>query len=138
MKSERIDWAKRAKWAKMLKNAQLSHKKMKTLFLSNMSKSRKVLDLLTYSRETWFSFSYGKVGNLDRLIGACNEIDRVSKFDIYLSFGAKQNALRQIFFVLWFFKYLFTNNLNGIFVDFFSICVGSINKCIYIYLSMQI
>ena len=33
---------------------------------------------------------------LDRAIGASNEIDKVSKFDNSLSFGAKQNALRQI------------------------------------------
>ena len=43
--------------------------------------------------ETWFSFSYGKVENLIRLIGASNEIDRVSNLDNSLSFGAKQNAL---------------------------------------------
>ena len=48
---------------------------------------------LTYSRETGFSFSYEEVEGLDRPIGASNEIDRVSKFDNSLSFGAKQNAL---------------------------------------------
>jgi len=69
---------------------------------------------------------------------ASNEIDRVSKFDNSLSFGAKQNALRQIFFALWFFKDLFTKNSNGIFFDFFLFCVGSIKECIYVYLSMQI
>ena len=58
------------------------------------------LDFLTYSRETWFLFSYLKVGDLFRAIVACNEIDRVSKFDNSLSFGAKQNSLRQILFEL--------------------------------------
>ena len=46
------------------------------------------------SRETWFSFSYAEVSNLIQLIGASDEIDRVSKFDYSLSFGAKQNSLR--------------------------------------------
>ena len=63
-------------------------------------KSKSVFDFLTYSRETGFSFSYGKVGELIRLIGPSDEIDRVSKFDNSLSFGAKQNALRQIFYEL--------------------------------------
>ena len=63
-------------------------------------KSKSVFDFLTYSRETGFSFSYGEVAGLFRLIGPSNEIDRVSKFDNSLSFGAKQNALRQIFFAL--------------------------------------
>ena len=63
-------------------------------------KSKSVFDFLTYSRETWFSFSYAEVEGLFRLIGPSNEIDRVSKFDNSLSFGAKQNALRQIFFAL--------------------------------------
>ena len=63
-------------------------------------KSKSVFDFLTYSRETGFSFSYEEVEGLDRPIGASNEIDRVSKFDNFLSFGAKQNALRQIFFKL--------------------------------------
>ena len=62
--------------------------------------SKSVFDFLTYSRKTGFSFSYGKVGKLLRAIGPSNEIDRVSKFDNSLSFGAKQNALRQIFFAL--------------------------------------
>ena len=67
-------------------------------------KSKSVFDFLTYSRETWFSFSYEEVAGLFRLIEASNEIDRVSKFDNSLSFGAKQNALRQIFFALQFFS----------------------------------
>ena len=66
-------------------------------------KSKSVFDFLTYSRETGFSFSYAEVEHLFRLNVASNEIDRVSKFDNSLSFGAKQNALRQIFFALWFF-----------------------------------
>ena len=60
-------------------------------------KSKSVLDFLTCSRETGFSFSYGEVGNIFRAIVASNEIVRVSKFDNSLSFGAKQNALRHIF-----------------------------------------
>ena len=63
-------------------------------------KSKSVFDFLTYSRETGFSFSYEKVEGLDRPIEASNEIDRVSKFDNSLSFGAKQNALQPIFFAL--------------------------------------
>ena len=63
-------------------------------------KSKSVFDFLTYSRETGFSFSYGEVGHLFRLIEPSNKIDRVSKFDNSLSFGAKQNSLRQIFFEL--------------------------------------
>ena len=63
-------------------------------------KSKSVSDFLTYSREIRFSFSYAEVEALLGLIGASDEIDRVSKFDNSLSFGAKQNALRQIFFAL--------------------------------------
>jgi len=55
---------------------------------------------LTYSRETGFSFSYEKVDTLLGAIGASDEIDRVSKFDNSLSFGAKQKSLGQIFFAL--------------------------------------
>ena len=61
-------------------------------FLSG-KKSKSVFDFLTYSRETGFSFSYGEVRNLIRLIGASDEINGVSKFNYSLSFGAKQNAL---------------------------------------------
>ena len=68
-------------------------------FLSG-KKSKSVFDFLTYSRETWFSFSYLKVGGLDQPIEPSDRIDRVSKFDNSLSFGAKQNALRQIFYEL--------------------------------------
>ena len=70
-------------------NMLLSGKKLKSVF-----------DFLTYSRETGFLFSYGKVEHLIRLIEASNEIDSVSKFNYSLSFGAKQNALCQIFFAL--------------------------------------
>ena len=63
-------------------------------------KSKSVFDFLTYSRETGFSFSYEEVEGLDRPNELSNEIDRVSKFDNFLSFGAKQNALRQQFFAL--------------------------------------
>ena len=55
---------------------------------------------MIYSRETGFSFSYVEVGELDRANVASNEIDRVSKFDNSLSFGAKQKSLGQIFFLL--------------------------------------
>ena len=63
-------------------------------------KSKSVFDFLTYSRETGFSFSYEEVEHLHQANGPSNEIDRVSKFNNSLSFGAKQNALRQIFFAL--------------------------------------
>ena len=56
-------------------------------------KSKSVFDFLTYLRETWFSFSYEKVGELVGQDEPSNEINRVSKFDNSLSFGAKQNAL---------------------------------------------
>ena len=63
-------------------------------------KSKSVFDFSTYSRETGFSFSYAEVGHLLGLIAPSDEIDKVSKFDNSLSFGAKRNALQQIFFVL--------------------------------------
>ena len=63
---------------------------------------KSVFDFLTYSRETWFSFSHEIVERLIRVIGASNEIDRLSEFDNSLPFGAKQNALKQIFFALQF------------------------------------
>ena len=50
-------------------------------------------------RETWFSFSSAEVEWFVRLIGASNDIDRVSRFNNSLSFGAKQKSLGQIFFV---------------------------------------
>ena len=93
-------------------------------------KSKSVFDFLTYSRETGFSFPYGEVVNLIWLIEASNEIDRVSKFDNSLSFGAKQNALQQIFFELWIFKDFFTKNLNWIFF-LFSMISSRINKEVY-------
>ena len=62
-------------------------------FSGKKSKSKSVFDFLRYSRETGFSFSYAKVGALHRPIAPSDEIDRVSKFDNSLSFGAKQNAL---------------------------------------------
>ena len=101
-------------------------------------KSKSVFDFLTYSRETGFSFSYAEVVHLFRLNVASNEIDRVSKFDNSLSFGAKQNALRQIFFALWIFKDLFMKIANWIFFDFLWFWVGSKKECIYVCLSMQI
>ena len=61
---------------------------------------KSVFDFFTYSRETGFSFSYAEVEELHRPNKASNEIDRVSEFDNSLSFGAKQNALGQIFFAL--------------------------------------
>ena len=68
---------------------------LSSFFSSRLSgkKSKSVFDFLTYSRETGFSFSYGKVKGLIQMIGTSDEISRVSKFDNSLSFGAKQNAL---------------------------------------------
>ena len=63
-------------------NLTLSGKKLKSVF-----------DFLTYLRETGFSFSYEEVEDLHRPNEPSNEIDRVSKFNNYLSFSAKQNAL---------------------------------------------
>ena len=76
-------------------------------------KSTSVFDFLTYLKETGFLFSYEKVGNVIRLNEPSNEINRESKLDSSLSFGAKQNALQQTFFALWFFKDSFKTNLNG-------------------------
>ena len=73
---------------------------LKHLLFIDREKSQSVFDFLTYSRETGFSFSYEEVGDLHRANVASNEIDRVSKFDNSLSFGAKQNALQQILFAL--------------------------------------
>ena len=67
---------------------------------SSGKKSKSVIDFLTYSRKTGFSFSYGEVEGLHRPIAPSDKIDWVCKFDNSLSFGAKQNALRQIFFAL--------------------------------------
>ena len=47
---------------------------------------------------------------LFRAIAPSDEIERVSKFDNFLLFGAKQNALQQIFFNL--FQY-FSDPKNG-------------------------
>ena len=63
-------------------------------------KSKSVFYFFAHLRETGFSFSYAKVPALLGANGPSNEIDRVSKFDNSLSFGAKQNSLRQIFFKL--------------------------------------
>ena len=101
-------------------------------------KSKSVFDFLTYSRETWFSFSYEEVGNLFRPIVASNEINRVSNLDNSLSFGAKQKSLGQIFFLLWFFKDFFAKNSNWNFFDFLWFYVGSIKECTYVCLGMQI
>ena len=60
----------------------------------------KKVDFLTYSRETWFSISYKEVEGLIWLIALSDKIDRVSKFENSLSFGAKQKSLRKIFFAL--------------------------------------
>ena len=91
------------------KSSNISAKK---IFLQLGKKSKSVLVFLTFSKETRFLFSYAKVEALNWQIGNSNEIDRVSKFDNSLSFGAIQNALPQIFFALWFFKDLFTKNEN--------------------------
>ena len=64
------------------------------------SGKKSVFNFLTYSRETGLLFSDEEVGELIGLIAPSDEIERVSKFDNSLSFGAKQNALRQIFFAL--------------------------------------
>ena len=60
----------------------------------------KKVDFLTYLRETWFSISYKEVEGLIWLIALLDKIDRVSKFENSLSFGAKQKSLRKIFFAL--------------------------------------
>ena len=64
----------------------------------------------TYLRETWFSFSYAKADHLIWLIAPSGKIDRISKFDNSLSFGAKQNSLQQIFLELWIFQSFYTYN----------------------------
>ena len=67
---------------------------------SSGKKSKSVFNFLTYSRETGLLFSGEEVGELIGLIATLDEIDRVSKFDNSLSFGAKQKSLGQIFFAL--------------------------------------
>ena len=69
-------------------------------FFSSGKKSKSVFDFLTYSKETGFSFSFEEVGALLGANEPSYEIDRVSKYDNSLSFGAKQNALRQILLAL--------------------------------------
>ena len=96
------------------------------------------LRLFDLFQKIWFSFSYVKVSELIRLINISNKIDGVSKFDSSLSFGAKQNALQQIFFPLWLLKDLFTNSSNWISFDLLWFYVESIKECIYVCLSMQI
>ena len=66
---------------------------------SSGKKSKSVFDFLTYSRKTWFSFSYEEVGNLNQANVVSDEINRVSKFDNSLSVGVKQ-SLRLIFLEL--------------------------------------
>ena len=82
------------------KSSNISAKK---IFLQLGINSKSVLVFLTFSKKTRFLFSYAKVEALNWQTGNSNEIDRVSKFDNFLSFGAKQNALWQIFFALFFF-----------------------------------
>ena len=53
-------------------------------------KSKSVFNFLTYSRETWSSYSFKEVEALDQPIEASNEMDRVSICDNYLSFVVKQ------------------------------------------------
>ena len=65
---------------------------------SSGKNSKSVFDFLTYLRETGFSFSYRKVEHLHQPIASSDKINRVSKFDNSLSFGAKQNAVLKIFF----------------------------------------
>ena len=62
-------------------------------FVLQEKKAKSVFEFLTYSRETWFSFSHAEIVNLIWQNEPLNEIDRVSKFDNSLSFGAKQNSL---------------------------------------------
>ena len=76
---------------------------MNCLYSSSGKKSKLVFDFLTYSRETGFSVSYEEISELIRPNVASDKINRISKFDNSFSFGAKQNALQQIFFALFFF-----------------------------------
>ena len=74
--------------------------RLKRFFYSRGKKLKSVFVFLTYLKETWFLFSFAKVEAVNQQIGDFNKIDRVSKFDNSLLFGAKQNALPQIFFAL--------------------------------------
>ena len=61
-------------------------------------------------------FRYVKIKEMRKgWIELSNEIDKVSNFDNSLSFGAKQNALQQIFFKLWLFEDFFIKNSIWIF-----------------------
>ena len=79
-----------------------------------------------FERNRVFIFLWESWGTL-RLIGASDEIHRVSTFNNSLSFGAKQKSLGQIFFVLWIFKNLFIKNSNWVFFSFIMI-LSRINK----------
>ena len=84
-------------WADMIMyNSYM--KEMKYVQVMNLgafakAKSVSQSDFLTYSRETWFLFSYEKVVDLHWPIEATNEVDRVNKFNNSLSFCARQSAL---------------------------------------------
>ena len=66
--------------------------------------SKSVFDFFTYSREPWFSFSYGKVFEIDVPIKASNEIDMVSKFDNSLLLGVQQIINNKYFLCYDFLK----------------------------------
>ena len=91
----------------------------KTFLIGEKSRSQSSIFWHIQEKQGFHFLMNQKVGYLLRLIAPSDEIDRVSKFDNSLSFGAKQNALRQTFFALWFFKDLFTKNLNWIFFYLF-------------------
>ena len=67
------------------------------IFLIRKKVSLQLFDMFKRNRAF---ISDKEVGELVGLISPMDEIDRVSKFDNFLSFGAKQNALQQIFFAL--------------------------------------
>ena len=125
-------------WINLLSWICLECKKEPLTKSSYREKVEVSLHFLTYSRETRFSFSYRKISELIRPNAASDEIDRVSKFDNSLSFGAKQSSQLQKFFALWIFQSFFIKNSNRIYFDFLRFCVGSIKKCIDVFLSMQI
>ena len=78
-------------------------------------------DFLTYSRETWFLFSYAEVEGLIRLIGASDEINRVSKFSFILR--QAKCSTTNIFCAMIFLRFIY-KKIQIEFL-FFMICVGS-------------
>ena len=85
---------------------------------------------MTYSRETWFFFSYLEVEDLIRLIGPSNEIDRVSKFDNSFHLALSRMLYGKYFLRYEFLKIYLRKIQIEFFFYFFSFLEGLIKECI--------